>query len=327
MIAQLLGVARRLAGSLALRAVVTTALLVVVLGKLDWNEIVDKVLNGEPIFGLAAILCVVAALTVGAFRWDALLKSAGIPLRPREVGRIYAVTSFANSFLPTSVGGDVARPLMVSRERSVLARAATTVLIERLVALVALLALAWVGVAMEPADVSKGSYVALTVFSAGLVGAALLVAVRPKGVARLARNLTPARLAGSLNEGREVFNNLRQSPWTVLRVLAQSLGFQALVTMQIVFLARMIGADLAFGLAAVALALVTLATLAPISIGGFGVREGSYVVVLASGGVSHTDAVLISLLSVVVLLISTLPGAVELVRSGFAPALRSEQGA
>jgi hypothetical protein len=72
----------------------------------------------------------------------------------------------------------------------------------------------------------------------------------------------------------------------------------------------------------VALALVTLAMLIPISIGGFGVREGSYVVVLAGGGIGHTDAVLISLLSVVALFVATLPGAYELARGGLAPAVR-----
>lgn len=315
-----LGFARKLAGSLAFRAVVTIALLALVFAKLDWDAIVDKISNGNPVYGLLAILAIIAALVIGALRWDVLLRTAEVQLPERELFRIYAVTSFANAFLPTSVGGDVARPLMVSRRGPRLVRAIATVLIERLAALIALVILAWVGVALEPDVVSGGSITALAVVSAGMVGGVLLFALRPALPKKLAKAAIPARFATHLGEAAAVFSKTSRSPRALLLILIQSVAFQALVTIQLVLIAKMIGADLSFGLAAVALALVTLATLAPISIGGFGVREGSYVVILGGGGIGHTDAVLISLLTVVVLFFATLPGAYELVRGGFSAA-------
>jgi hypothetical protein len=72
----------------------------------------------------------------------------------------------------------------------------------------------------------------------------------------------------------------------------------------------------------VALALVTVATLVPISIGGFGVREGTYVLLLGGASIGATDATLISVLSVAALFIASLPGAFMLARGGLAPALR-----
>lgn len=324
MIARLTALARRALGSVVVRAVITAALLWLVLSKLDWDEIGDKISSGDPVYGVLAVLCVVAALVIGGIRWDVLLRVADIHLPGREIARIYAVTSFANAFLPTSVGGDVARPLMVTRRGPVLVRAITTVLVERLVALIALLGLAWVGVALVPSAVSDGSFVALSVFSAGLVAGTLVLLLRPALLGRMARALVPARYASSVSEVGVVVRALAGRPGAVVVIVLQSVAFQALVTMQLVFLARMIGADLSFGLAAVALALVTLAMLAPISIGGFGVREGSYVVILAGGGIGQTDAVLISLLSVATLFIATLPGAYELIRGGFSPALRAE---
>jgi len=91
-------------------------------------------------------------------------------------------------------------------------------------------------------------------------------------------------------------------------------------------LARAIGVHLPFATAAVTLALVTVVTLIPISIGGFGVREGTYVVLLGAASVGATDATLISLLSVAVLFLASLPGAYMLARGGLAPALGTAPG-
>jgi hypothetical protein len=64
-------------------------------------------------------------------------------------------------------------------------------------------------------------------------------------------------------------------------------------------------------------------TLIPISIGGFGVREGSYVVLLGGASIGPTDATLISLLSVATLFLASLPGAFLFARGGIAPAVES----
>lgn len=317
----LIGWARRAAGSLAFRAVVTVALIALIASRLDWPAVLDRLRGGEPVYGLLAVLLVMVALGVGAVRWGGLLRAADVPLPLRELLRIYAVTSFANAFLPTSVGGDVARPLMVSRRGPTLVRAITTVLVERLAALLALVALAWAGAAVVPEVVSSTALGALSVVSAGILAVLVAVAFRGALLKRAATALIPARFSAHLGEAATVVVALRRSPALLVAVFAQSLVFQCLVTMQIVLLAKMIGVELSFALAALALALVTIATLFPVSIGGFGVREGSYVVILGGGGVGDTDAVLISLLSVVALFVATLPGAIELARGGLKPAL------
>jgi hypothetical protein len=101
-----------------------------------------------------------------------------------------------------------------------------------------------------------------------------------------------------------------------------SLLYQALISLALVMLSHSIGLHLAYATAAVVLALVTVVTLIPISIGGFGVREGSYVVLLGGASIGATDATLISILSVAALFIASLPGAFMLARGGIAPALR-----
>jgi hypothetical protein len=105
-------------------------------------------------------------------------------------------------------------------------------------------------------------------------------------------------------------------------VLGSSLLFQALVALQLVFLGNAINVHLPFAIAAVALALVTIVTLIPVSIGGFGVREGTYVILLGGASIGTTDATLISVLSVATLFVASLPGAFLLARGGIAPTLK-----
>lgn len=315
------GLAVAVVRSLAFRAAMTVALLLIVFLQVDLDLIGEKIRTGDPVYGAAAVLAVAAALVFGALRWGVLLAVADVAVRRRDQARIYAVTAFANAFLPTSVGGDIARPLMVSRRGPMLARTITTVLEERIAALVALLMLAWIGVAVQPETISDGAVGALAVASGALLAGLLVLLVRPSLLTRLGARLLPERLHGHLGEAAGAARGLLRSPRALLGVLVLSLAFQVLVTVELVLLARMIDVELGFGLAAAAQALTQLATLLPISIGGFGVREGSYVAVFAGGSIAATDAVLISLLTVFALFLATLPGALALIRHGFVPAI------
>lgn len=316
---RILPLARRLAGSIWFRVVMTAVLLALAFSRVEWGTINDRLRAGSPTDGALAVLLVLAALVIGGLRWQVLLRVADLPVRRRELFRVFSVSAFANAFLPTSVGGDFTRVLMVGRRGEPLARAATTVVIDRLASVASLVMMAWLGVLLAPHVVSSGSTAALAAVSVGMLVAILVLRLRPGLLRSVGARVVPARFMTHVGAVAAVVGAFLTDRRAFAAVVLSSLAFQALATIQIVFLARMVGVELSFGLAAVALALTQLATLLPISIGGFGVREGSYAIILAGGGVSHTDAVLISLLSIVALFVATLPGAWELVRGGFSP--------
>src|SRR6202165_5386970 len=128
----LLGRVRRTGASLPLRIVVTLGLVGLVASQIDWARMAKRFSPGHPLSCLAAVAFVVAALVVGAFRWSRLLDRAGLHLGSASLARIYSVATFSNTFLPTSVGGDVTRALLVTRRGPLLTRAAVTILIDRL---------------------------------------------------------------------------------------------------------------------------------------------------------------------------------------------------
>lgn len=312
---------RRLTGSVWMRVAVTGGLLVAVGVQIDWSRLADRISEGNPEDFAIAVLLVVTALVIGAWRWHLLLRDAGVVLTPASLFRVYAVSTFSNTFLPTSVGGDVTRVLLVARRGPMLARVATTVVVDRIGGLVGLVGLAWLALAVDPGEVPSGSKAFLACVTVLLLGgvAAVVAVTLGRGIATV-RRFVPERLGDTVRELRATLHGYTQAPMLMLALLVSSVVFQALVALQLVMLARAIDIDLAFSTASVALALVTLVTLVPVSIGGFGVREGSYVVLLSSASIAATDATLISVLSVAALFLASLPGAYLLATHGLAPA-------
>lgn len=304
----------RIVRSVWARVVITLVLLAVVASQLDWGQMADRLRDGQPLDFVAAVLLVVAALAIGAYRWAVLLDRAGVTVAWGRLARIYAVSTFSNTFLPTSVGGDVTRALLVARRGPLLRRAATTILVDRVGGLLGLVVLAWGALVLQPTAVPGGAKTFLTIVTVALIGGTVLaMVVAGRSAPGLARRV-PQRFRTSASEVRSVIADLCRDPRAMALVLVTSVVFQGLVAAQLVMLARAIDVDLLFSTAAVSLTLVTIVTLIPISVGGFGLREGSYVVLLGGASVGASDATLISVLTVVVLLFAGLPGAFLMAR-------------
>jgi glycosyltransferase 2 family protein len=314
---------RSVAQSLPMRIVVTLALLGIVAAQIDWSRMAARIRGGHPLDFLAAVALVVIALIIGAYRWWLLLRRANVPLGASSVARAYSVGIFSNTFLPTAVGGDVTRALLVVRRGPLLTNVAITIVVERVASIIGLVGMAWIAFAFQSATVPKGAQIFLAWVTAVVVVASLLGFVAVTRGSRLARAMTPRRFMATARQSRSLLLRYANDPPLLVVLLVLSLLFQALVSMQLVMLARAIDVHLAFSTAAVVLALVTVVTLIPISIGGFGVREGSYVVLLGGVSIAATEATLISLLTVATLFIASLPGAYMLVRGGVAPAIEA----
>lgn len=292
----------------------TLLLLGIVASRLDWSQMAQRLRDGHPLDFLVAVAIVVVALSLGALRWRALLRGAGIGLGLPRLARIYAVSTFSNTFLPTSAGGDVTRALLVTRHGPELRRVVVSVLVDRAGGLVGLLGIAWLALALAPSDVPHEARTVLAWTTFVLLAGSVVGTVALLRGGRLGRRIVPARALATLRDAREVLLDYARNPGLLATWVLLSLGYQALIAWQLVVLGDAISVELPLSTAAVVLALVQIVTLIPISIGGFGLREGSYVVLLGGASIAATDATLISILSVATLVVASLPGAYLIVR-------------
>jgi len=161
---------RRVAESLPARILVTLALLAVVASQIDWARMVGRVRHGHPLDFLVAVALVLAALIVGACRWWLLLRRADIQLNAKRLARVYAVSTFSGTFLPTTLGSDVTRALLLARRGSLLTRVAVTIVVDRTGGLIGLLGMAWIAFAFHSTGVPDSALV----FLAWVSGAAVM---------------------------------------------------------------------------------------------------------------------------------------------------------
>lgn len=247
---------------------------------------------------------------VGAMRWRLYLAAAGLATGEWSVIRSYLIGVFANNFLPSQVGGDVARA-WVATGPGTRVRGMATVLVDRATALVCLVAVGWLGYLSDPSAVPGQLLAALAAATAAIAlgSLAVLLAARSPAAARL----VPGRLLAPARDLRQAVGACLRG--TVLtRTLLIGVAFQGITVLAAWLVVRSLELDLGFAPLAVALAPILIVSVLPISIGGFGVREGSYVVLLRYAGVGTTDATLLSLLSALAFALASAPGGLFLVK-------------
>jgi uncharacterized protein (TIRG00374 family) len=296
--------------SLPGRIVISVALMAAVASSIDWDAVADRLSGAAWGWFALGVFLVVLALVVGLARWQALLHHVDLRSPLGSTARAYSIGIFSNNFLPTGFGGDVVRAWLIGRSGRPLARAFTSVGADRTVALVTLFVLGWVGLAFVPVDVPEKLVTPFVIASilGAVVATFAVITLRRRGLSRF----LPELLRPWASEVAACLRIYGRSHRLQAEVLALSLVFQALMLCSTYVLARALQLEISPVVLAVVVPLVLLATLMPISVAGFGVREGAYVLLLGELGVSASDATLLSLFTVSALAIASLPGGVAI---------------
>jgi uncharacterized membrane protein YbhN (UPF0104 family) len=292
--------------SLPGRVAISALLLALVARSIDWGVLGDRLSGAAWGWFVLGTGLVCLALLVGAARWHALLHHANLPTLRGETLRAYGIGIFSNNFLPTAFGGDAVRAWIVGRSGRPLARALTSVFVDRAAALASLLALGWLGVALSSVVVPRQLVTPFVVATAaGVLAAVVAVSLlRRRGLGRL----LPAVLRPWASEVAATLRAYGRDHRLQVEAMVLSVTFQALMVTALWSLSEGLKLDLSPAILAVVMPLVLIATLMPVSVAGFGVREGAYVVLLGEVGVSAGDATLLSLFSIASLAIASLPG-------------------
>jgi glycosyltransferase 2 family protein len=291
-------------GALVLRVVVSALLLGVVLAYADVGQVARALGDGDWGWFIAALALMAGAAVVGAVRWRLLLQDAEIDVSSVRAVRTFAASLFLNNVLPTSVGGDAARTWLVGRESGRLLRAAAATVVDKATAVASLFAVAWAALAVDRGGVPDSLVLVLFWVTVGLATVLAAAALAAAGARPLVRHL-PRRVATMLREAWATLCIWGRSTKLISRVLVLGLVYQVMAVLALILVGRTIGLELSFSLAAVAAAIVVVAMLIPVSVGGLGVREGGFVLLLGEATVDGAEATLVSLLSAATILLSS----------------------
>jgi glycosyltransferase 2 family protein len=321
------GAARRRPGPWPLRwgKVALGALLLALLGwHVDWPATLAALRRSDPPLVAAAGAVLLLALLVSTLKWERLARVAcGRPLDRWLLLRAYWVGTFANNFLPSSVGGDVAR-LMAVAPAAPLAPVAASVLVERLtgVAVLALLsALCLLARPPAPAELAAALWLLVAAVAGGVAlvwaGGPRLAGLGPR-LAGLGPRLV-ARLAAKLGRIAADVAGYRAARAELLVAVGWSLAFYGCLALFQFLVLRAVGSAIGFGEAALVAPLVPLVSLLPVTANGLGLTEGAFVVLYAQMGVPAEQALAAALLRRLVMVAVSLPGGLLWPRGGRRP--------
>ena len=272
------------------------AISIVVLAALLWWFSSDALFSAMARIPLPVWCLVIGGFIAGhivsAFKWRLLLHAVDVRVSGVDAVRAHGAGLFANLCLPSIIGGDVVRAGMVMRRHGNYEHIALGSLADRINDTLALLLLAAVAATRVPADALAAAGAALlgvaAILFSGLL--AVLVLIRWFPVARL-----PARFARILLRFRAGLDLLVSAPGTAILAFSLSLAIQGGFVLLNVMLARAMGIEAPAELWLFAWPLAKLIALAPVSLGGIGVREVAIAGLMAPFGVEAAAVVAQSL--------------------------------
>ena len=233
---------------------------------------------------------------IGGMRWNSVLRALGRPLPAWLAARLFYIGMFFNQALPGGTGGDAVRMYLAYKQDELDARTAINgVIIERVGTVLALVILVDVTqfqfISNLSAEMTRFSLLAVTVVSIVAIGGVALLMLLNRLPERL-RKWRVVRGLGHLGEDTQrVFGSLTRAA----RPLAWSLLGHANVSLACFVMASALGLSVTLLDCLVLIPPVLLVMSVPISIGGWGVREGAMVWMFALVGVSQDAALTLSL--------------------------------
>lgn len=254
-----------------------------------------------------AVLVITSPSIIHLVRWRIALKQLGVDIGLVNGLRLLFVGYFFNQTLPSSVGGDFYRIWLTHRTGIPLRSSMASVLADRIAALLGLFALC---IILAPVISGiLGPQVALQTVLACLLllGSAGSFIKYGDRIQKIFPSFVLLRhLADLLYSLKLVFGEI--VPATKMITLSALIHF--IGGFSVFLIAKSIGINIAVMTCISLFPFIILATVLPISFAGWGVREGAAILALGLVGVSPEDALSISVLLGIAMMINGIPGGV-----------------
>jgi uncharacterized membrane protein YbhN (UPF0104 family) len=320
-----------------IRILLSIALLWKATSGIDWHTLFASEIKMEPIWFLAALASMMAALICGGYRWGLLMQAVGFPRRIHSYIGLYFAGGLINQGLPSTLGGDSYRAITATHlsnsgnlndtkelneelHHAVDLEHATPklrlsfamTLVDRLLGLAGNNLLGGIGLILGGATLAAwgqdlGYAVVGITLLAGLIIAIVLA-------------WTPSRRLLQKPLDRFQMNNAMPGiklafAWpTNIAQAFLAIGIHCLTILTLLFCMKAYGVDAPIEGLMIGLPALSLLLMLPISISGWGLREATLSSVLVLWGVNPSLTVLASISYGAITVLSVLPGAYFLLK-------------
>jgi uncharacterized membrane protein YbhN (UPF0104 family) len=300
---------------LAVKLSVSIVLLVVLFSRIDAGQLWSTARLASGPWLLVALLVYALNVVAGAWRWHVLLAAQQVHLSRRSLLGSMMVGNFFGNFLPSNIGGDVVRIGDTARPAGSKTLAATVILVDRGLGLMALVLIAAIGATAagwtHPSAVPIWPRWLWAGFLAGAAASAPMV-FAPDGFGRLLQPLTvfhPEWVGDRISKLTGALARFREQPGALAACFFGAVFVQG--AMVVFYYAVAYALHLHVGLSdlSVIVPVSFVVQMLPVSVNGFGVREATFSFYFARIGQPIESAVLMSLVAQALVMFFSLTGA------------------
>ncbi len=299
-------------GGWLVRLAVTVALYGIIFYEIDAGSVLSRLATTQVAFVVAGALTYAVGQLLSAYRWHLLTAAGGLTVSYARLATFYFAGMFFNHLLPTIVGGDAIKVILLARETGSPVRATASVFMERNLGLLALLLVSLVAARMAPPMTLFGlSLPALTSLLLGAYLAVNVLLLTPSAyrfVDRIIQRTPLARFRPRAVSVYDAFMPYTRTPVVIGWTLVLSLVFQILVIVVVFLNTRALGQHVPLAALSALVPLISLAGMIPVSINGLGVRDALYLLFFSQLGLSPDVSLSLAFLYLAVTIAASLPG-------------------
>jgi uncharacterized protein (TIRG00374 family) len=307
-----------------LRLLVSLGLIGLVLFFVDLRQIGKIISSANPLYVLAVFVLISIDRVLMTYKWNLLLQAVNVRVPFPSLFNTYVTSTLSGILLPSNLGGDLFRLYSLSRHQVDTKAVLASMILERAIAFAAVIILAMFGIGLASYLIKDGwslfSKIWLTILVIALIAGALLVAtghkVSQRWVDKLVRRFSRYSFIVNLHQVYILFYEYRNHLRTVILVSAWTLVEQLAPTVGVFLLVRALHIDVSFVELLAIVPIIVLATRLPISLDGYGVSEGMFVVLFGMVGVSASEAFSLSIVARTVPLLFALPWGIHYIIRG-----------
>jgi len=285
----------------ALRIAVTITLFAFLLKSVSWAPLLQtfKHLRYDMfLLGLAAgVMCVLFS----SCGWYVLILAERIHCSLARLIRLYLVGMAFSHFLPTNMGGDAIKAFYVGRESGNMAGSMSAVLMSRVTSFSGMLLIALPGLAILRSEFSASTIAWFLILSLLLIMAIVSIiavtAILPTiSTLFLKYSWAHTKVFNTIVYVGRALYMMRKRPGTLGVAVIFGMLFWIAGFVNYYGYAMALNIHVPFSFYVVAIPLVSIVATLPISINGFGVREGAFVYIFSTIHIPTTTSLLIALL-------------------------------
>lgn len=290
----------------ALKLVVGLGLFALVAAQVDWSQFWGLVTSAHPAWLAGAVVLVAGDRVFMALKWRYLLGAMRLDISLLSAVQHYLVGGLVGIAVQWQLGGDIARATRASRHTGERRIVVGSILLEKLVGVAALSALAVIAFFLLNFRLDLVSPVPLglataVVAPAILASPSLLVSERmTERLAAIGRKAPISRVADlseRIPELREAFDDLETS---LAVFTGLTFAEQFVPVLSLFLLTHAFGQGVSLLVALSVMPVVSLLSRLPLSIESIGIKEGLYVFFLGLVGLSATHAFTLAITSRVI---------------------------